>query len=48
MQFIPTTHGLVESEFSYKDDGYKKKRDVQCMEPDSLDEEISCWSNDNS
>ncbi|MFQ6667546.1 hypothetical protein Gotur_033520 [Gossypium turneri] len=24
-QLIPTTHGLVECEFSYKGDGYKKK-----------------------
>ncbi|MBA0672779.1 hypothetical protein Goklo_029725, partial [Gossypium klotzschianum] len=25
MQFIPTTQGIVECEFSYKGDGYKKK-----------------------
>ncbi|MBA0730349.1 hypothetical protein Golax_020302, partial [Gossypium laxum] len=24
-QFVPTTQGLVECEFSYKSDGYKKK-----------------------
>ncbi|MBA0880647.1 hypothetical protein Goshw_024054, partial [Gossypium schwendimanii] len=24
-QFIPTTHGLAEFEFSYKGDGYKRK-----------------------
>ncbi|MBA0787650.1 hypothetical protein Gotri_027797 [Gossypium trilobum] len=24
-QFVPTTQGLAQSEFSYKDDGYKKK-----------------------
>ncbi|MFQ6659228.1 hypothetical protein Gotur_028207, partial [Gossypium turneri] len=24
-QFVPATHGLAECEFSYKDDGYKKK-----------------------
>ncbi|MBA0575490.1 hypothetical protein Golob_006877 [Gossypium lobatum] len=24
-QFIPATQGLAQSEFSYKDDGYKKK-----------------------
>ncbi|MBA0845134.1 hypothetical protein Goarm_023129, partial [Gossypium armourianum] len=24
-QFIPTTHGIAECEFSYKGDGYKKK-----------------------
>ncbi|MFQ6657647.1 hypothetical protein Gotur_027233, partial [Gossypium turneri] len=24
-QFVPTTQGLAECEFSYKDDGYKKK-----------------------
>ncbi|MFQ6652994.1 hypothetical protein Gotur_024615 [Gossypium turneri] len=24
-QFVPTTQGLAECEFSYKDDGYKRK-----------------------
>ncbi|MBA0756578.1 hypothetical protein Gogos_020260 [Gossypium gossypioides] len=41
--------GLAECEFSYRDDVTKEdSRDVQYVEPDSSDEEISCRSNDDS